>query len=215
MSGSGNIGNISPSSPTPISATVRKVLNIKIRRRVAQKANSREIILAVFHGIRRKRWSGDLCARSEPRQVARRVHTRAYVSPLKEHARARGGGGEGITRRRNRFMCELASTDHPFFSFELPFHLSSSSLSRLIAVFRASDPSAPLISSTRLPFFLRPSAIRTRQRGNTRAIYPVFENASENPDVSCQWELIRHSRGISYESCVNNTKRRGKEGGRD
>lgn len=77
-------------------------------------------------------------------------------------------------------MCELASTDHPFFSFELPFHLSSSSLSRLIAVFRASDPSAPLISSTRLPFFLRPSAIRTRQRGNTRAIYPVFENASEN-----------------------------------
>lgn len=112
-------------------------------------------------------------------------------------------------------MCELASTDHPFFSFELPFHLSSSSLSRLIAVFRASDPSAPLISSTRLPFFLRPSAIRTRQRGNTRAIYPVFENASENPDVSCQWELIRHSRGISYESCVNNTKRRGKKGGRD
>lgn len=105
-------------------------------------------------------------------------------------------------------MCELASTDHPFFSFELPFHLSSPSLSRLIAVFRASDPSAPLISSTRLPFFLRPSAIRTRQRGNTRAIYPVFENASENPDVSCQWELIRHSRGISYESCVNKTTRK-------
>lgn len=104
-------------------------------------------------------------------------------------------------------MCELASTDHPFFSFELPFHLSSSSLSRLIAVFRASDPSAPLISSTRLPFFLRPSAIRTRQRGNTRAIYPVFENASENPDVSCQWELIP----VEYRTRVALTTRNDEE----
>lgn len=154
-------------------------------------------------------------ARDLSRDKSRGEYIRAHMFPRwrntlahEEEEEASHGGGIG-------FMCELASTDHPFFSFELPFHLSSSSLSRLIAVFRASDPSAPLISSTRLPFFLRPSAIRTRQRGNTRAIYPVFENASENPDVSCQWELIRHSRGISYESCVNNTKRRGKKSGRD
>lgn len=63
------------------------------------------------------------------------------------------------------------------------------------AVFRASNLSTPLISSPRLPFFLRPSAIRTRQRGNTRAIYPVFKNASENPHVSCQraWKGIHSS----------------------
>lgn len=110
-------------------------------------------------------------------------------------------------------MCELASTDHPFFSFELPFHLSSSSLSRLIAVFRASDPSAPLISSTRLPFFLRPSAIRTRQRGNTRAIYPVFENASENR--TCRVSGNSFVIPVEYRTRVALTKRRGKKGGRD
>lgn len=195
MSGSGNIGNISPLlplhlHPTPTSARVRKVLNIKIRRRNGggsrQKANSREIILAVFHGIRRKRWPGDLCARSEPRQVARRVHMRAYVSPLKEHARRR-------RRHHTEEEQDLCVSWHrlttPFSrsSFRSTSTSSSSSYSRLIAPFSARAIFRPRLSPpTRLPFFLRPSAIRTRQRGNTRAIYPVFRNASEYPHVSCQ-----------------------------
>lgn len=63
-------------------------------------------------------------ARDLSRDKSRGEYIRAHMFPRwrntlaheEKEEEASHGGGIG-------FMCELASTDHPFFSFELPFHL--------------------------------------------------------------------------------------------
>lgn len=112
-------------------------------------------------------------------------------------------------------MCELASTDHPFFSFELPFHLLlplALAADRRFPRERSFGPAYLLNASSIFPSPVRNSYTSAREHACN---LPRFRKRVRKPDVSCQWELIRHSRGISYESCVNNTKRRGKKGGRD
>lgn len=126
-------------------------------------------------------------ARDLSRDKSRGEYICAHMSPpLKEHARRR-------RRHHTEEEQDLCVSWHrlttPFSrsSFRSTSTSSSSSYSRLIAPFSARAIFRPRLSPpTRLPFFLRPSAIRTRQRGNTRAIYPVFRNASEYPHVSCQ-----------------------------
>lgn len=164
-------------------------------------------------------------ARDLSRDKSRGEYICAHMSPpLKEHARRR-------RRHHTEEEQDLCVSWHrlttPFSrsSFRSTSTSSSSSYSRLIAPFSARAIFRPRLSPpTRLPFFLRPSAIRTRQRGNTRAIYPVFRNASEYPHVSCQpRDGARTRKGnsfvipveYSYESCVNNTKRRERRDGRD
>lgn len=137
-----------------------------------------------------------------------------------EEEEASHGGGTG-------FMCELASTDHPFFSFELPFHLHLLLLLLFAAdraVFRASNLSAPLISSNASSIF--PSPVRnsyTSAREHACNL-PRFQKRVRIPArvVSAPgWARTRKGNSFvipveySYESCVNNTKRRERRDGRD
>lgn len=105
-------------------------------------------------------------------------------------------------------MCELASTDHPFFSFELPFHLLlhlALAADRRFPRERSFGPAYLLNASFIFPSPVRNSYTSAREHACN---LPRFRKRVRKPDVSCQWELIRHSRGISYESCVNKTTRK-------
>lgn len=154
-------------------------------------------------------------ARDLSRDKSRGEYIRAHMFPRwrntlahEEEEEASHGGGIG-------FMCELASTDHPFFSFELPFHLLlplALAADRRFPRERSFGPAYLLNASSIFPSPVRNSYTSAREHACN---LPRFRKRVRKPDVSCQWELIRHSRGISYESCVNNTKRRGKKDGRD
>lgn len=105
-------------------------------------------------------------------------------------------------------MCELASTDHPFFSFELPFHLLlplALAADRRFPRERSFGPAYLLNASSIFPSPVRNSYTSAREHACN---LPRFRKRVRKPDMSCQWELIRHSRGISYESCVNNEEKK-------
>lgn len=103
-------------------------------------------------------------------------------------------------------MCELASTDHPFFSFELPFHLLlplALAADRRFPRERSFGPAYLLNASSIFPSPVRNSYTSAREHACN---LPRFRKRVRKPGRVVS--VGTHSRGISYESCVNKTTRK-------
>lgn len=160
-------------------------------------------------------------ARDLSRDKSRGEYICAHMSPpLKEHAR----------RRRRHHTEEEQDLCVSWHRLTTPFSRSSFLLLLLLApaadraVFRASNLSAPLISSNASSIF--PSPVRnsyTSAREHACNL-PRFQKRVRIPArvVSAPgWARTRKGNSFvipveySYESCVNNTKRRERRDGRD
>lgn len=150
-------------------------------------------------------------ARDLSRDKSRGEYIRAHMFPRwrntlahEEKEEASHGGGIG-------FMCELASTDHPFFSFR---STSPPPRSRSWSPFSARAILRPRLSPQRVFHFsfARPQFVHVS--AGTRVQFTPFSKTRPKTRT-CRVSGNSFVIPVEYRTRVALTKRRGKKGGRD